>query len=120
VHSGAQLYLESDDVMNLKSAKDFKATTDKKMHLKSSKEMFLTGKTIDLNGPPAEDADPSEEKEAFWTNRIPQHEPWGRIMMTNTDNDSGNSHTLELSYDDANVGKKELTDTISRGPFWRR
>ena len=90
------------------------------LHLKSSKEMYLEGKTIDLNGPPPEDAEAAEEKQAFWTNRVPQHEPWGRIMMKSTDKDSGNSHVLELSYSSAQVGKKELSDTIARGPNWRR
>lgn len=61
-------------------------------------------------------------KEAYFTNRVPEHEPWGRIMMKqgSTDQDSGNNFTLELSYTDPNVGRMELGQTIPRNSRWHR
>jgi len=118
--SGATLYIDSGEDINLKASDDMKITSGKEMGLNSSKEVKVTGKRIELNGPNADKADSADASESFLPNRVPQHEPWGRIMMEGTDNDSGNSQTLQLSYSSADVGKRELTDTISRGPHWRR
>jgi len=71
-------------------------------------------------GPASSAALPTAPFEAFWTNRVPDHEPWGRIMYIETDNDLNNKHTPELTYNDPNVGKVELGTTIERGPFWHR
>lgn len=64
----------------------------------------------------------SETHDAYFTNRVPEHEPWGRIMMkqTSTDQDSGNEFVLELSYTDVNVGRVELGETITRNSRWHR
>ena len=69
---------------------------------------------------------------AIWTNRVPQHEPWSRTMMVNTEN--LNSKTEEHEYNtrhnpqftdeveegSKNIGRVEGDDDIPRGPFWRR
>lgn len=48
---------------------------------------------------------------AFWTNRVPEHEPWGRISTLND-----YSHQPKLNYTDPNIGKEHKT----RGPYWHR
>jgi hypothetical protein len=120
-HSAQETFIESGQNMNLKSSAEFRATSSATLNLNAGGDMMLTASpNIHLNGPSATQATVASEKQAYWTNRVPQHEPYGRIMMTNTDNDSGNSHTLELNYDDSLVGKQELDDLLSRGPHWRR
>lgn len=70
----------------------------------------------------ATDAQPPEEKQAFWTARVPEHEPWNRVMMKaeNADLDEGNSHVPEFTYEDPMVGKKDRGETTQRNPFWHR
>ena len=122
-HSVQQTYIEADQNMNLKTTKEFRVFSSQTMHIKSGKDMMLTGgPNIHFNGPSATSAEPAQETQAYWTNRIPQHEPWGRIMMDKgkTDEDSGNSHVLELNYEDPLVGEQELEDLLERGPYWRR
>ncbi len=69
---------------------------------------------------------------ALWTNRVPQHEPWGRTLMVNTPN--LNAKTDEWEYNTRHnpqftdeteagskgVGRIEGEEDIPRGPFWRR
>jgi len=76
-------------------------------------------------------------KYAYTTNRTPQHEPWGRIMIntTATGEASGGSSAsdvpnviavpqppsvLDLSYTDANVGRKDYSVEYDRNDNWRR
>ena len=122
-HSAQQTFIESDTNMNLKTATEFRASSSSTMHFNSGGDMMLTGgPDIHLNGPTATLSEPAAETHSYWTNRIPQHEPWGRIMMDKgtTDNDSGNSHVLELDYTDPLVGEQELDELVERGPYWRR
>ena len=122
-HSAQQTYIESDQNMNLKTSQQFRVFASQTLHIKSGKDMMLTaGPDIHLNGPPATTADAAQETQSYWTNRVPQHEPWGRIMMDmgKTDLDAGNSHVLQLNYSDDLVGEQELDDLIERGPHWRR
>lgn len=70
-----------------------------------------TAPTIQLNGPPALVGDVSNVQPAFWTNIVPQHEPWGR--MTTLDDFS---HTPIFDYNDPQVGKQFSV----RGPNWHR
>jgi len=122
-HSAQQTFIESDTNMNLKTATEFRASSSSTMHFNSGGDMMLTGgPDIHLNGPTATLSEAAAETHSYWTNRIPQHEPWGRIMMDKgtSDNDSGNSHVLELDYTDDLVGVQELDDVNDRGPHWRR
>jgi hypothetical protein len=72
---------------------------------------------------------------AYIPSKVPEHEPWGRISTmpdltgneslyaTNTLQGLGNqvnSAILELSYNDAKVGKLERGVNISRGKNWVR
>lgn len=84
---------------------------------------------------PADPAERAEEFEAYWTTRVPDHEPWGRIFMDKdgegrTDNNGPlnepqikpfkNGHILELHYNDPAVGRGGRGDTYPRNPLWHR
>jgi len=69
------------------------------------------------------DAALSEIKQAFLPSRVPQHEPWPRVMMDpdSTDQDADNEFVLEFtSNDDANIGRVELGEEIPRNDNWHR
>ena len=69
---------------------------------------------------------------AVLPNRTPRHEPWPRVMNTNTEHINSASDEIELNTrlnmqldpdSDAGaklIGKLEGTEEIVRGPFWRR
>ncbi len=111
-------------------------TTDS--HLKGGSNLIMSGGsnasikggTVDLNGPaktadPASTAEDPESQEAFFTNRIPDHEPWARVD-TKQDDAVGPHH----DYGGDKVGKQrritavdgigEETPEITRGKNWRR
>lgn len=113
VHSDKMVKLESGDNFNIISKADTKITTKGNTHIKSGGTIFVTGEKIHLNGPTAADAD--EPQIALYTNRIPAHEPWGRMMTKNDEGVQG-----ELSYSDKRVGKHERGKDIQRGVYWRR
>lgn len=74
----------------------------------------------------------SNVENAPWTNRVPQHEPWPRTLMGNTegansenDESTMNTHHFPQFEDDGgsaseSIGRIEGTETIERGEFWRR
>ncbi len=68
-----------------------------------------------------------------WTNRVPQHEPWPRVLMQDSDDDINSENNGYLNnvdwieqYDNLGqagrepIGKVEGDDTLDRGRFWRR
>lgn len=63
-------------------------------------------------------------KFAYAPNKVPQHEPYGRVMVnsnfSDVDTAPNSSTTLELTYSDSKVGKYELGETIIRNSNWRR
>ena len=63
-------------------------------------------------------------KESWWTNRVPEHEPWARVMtkISSTDQDSGNTHAgaAEYTYEDPLIGKTERGTDLGRNSNWRR
>jgi hypothetical protein len=74
-----------------------------------------------------------ETKLAPWANRVPEHEPWPRVMMQDSDDavNSENDGYLNnvdwvkqyTNVDEAGrkpIGKTEGDETIERGKFWRR
>ena len=106
---GGQIKISSGDIIDILGGGN--------INLDATDEIHLNDGIATAGG----NADPaSTAKEAYWTNRVPDHEPWGRIMYIETDNDEGNTHTPELDYNDPNVGKQELGETIERGTFWHR
>jgi Membrane proteins related to metalloendopeptidases len=70
----------------------------------------------------------SEAQFALWTNRVPQHEPWPRVMMGDTlhinapseECDRNTRHNPQYDENHKDVGRVEGEDEIKRGPFWRR
>lgn len=74
----------------------------------------------------------SEAQLALWTNRVPQHEPWPRVMKVdetiNKQSDEINKNVRHTDqYDNVTspdglqpIGRSEGTETINRGPLWRR
>lgn len=76
----------------------------------------------------------SEAKQALWTNRVPDHEPWPRVMKGDT-NPPPNQKNEEYKknvhhfdqYDNVSspeglkpIGRVEGDEEIERGPLWRR
>ena len=62
---------------------------------------------------------------AYAPNRVPNKEPWGRVMSINTENPTSFNNPNELEfpdYNDPNIGKIEfgIEVTPKRNIFWRR
>ena len=100
------------------------------LNLLGGGNVLITGSEVHANGPTAGSATggagatATEHKEAWLTSRVPEHEPWAR-MMTNpaiTDLDSGNTHSGagEYSYDDPLVGRTERGTDLQRNSNWHR
>lgn len=108
--------------LNLKSGSDTK--------MNAGGNIIQQGDQIHFNGLPAVittaavESDPTSTFDAWWTSRVPEHEPWPRVMTTvdKTDQNSGNTHTdaAEYPYDDANVGNVERGEDLGRNPKWHR
>lgn len=74
----------------------------------------------------------SNVEQAPWTNRVPQHEPWARTLMGDTESANGpndesmrnTTHNPQFVDDGGSasesIGRIEGTDVIERGEFWRR
>lgn len=118
--SGAQMKLTSQDTMSLyvPSQGTLRLTTDpgttdpnRSIHLNSSSYAAEPAGSAATATPAA----PPNEQPAFWTNRVPDHEPWARTM---TKNDF--THEPEFPYDSKEVGRVERGIRFIRGLFWRR
>jgi hypothetical protein len=125
VQSSGNLNLQSESDTNINTGGTGAWTTSSSLNLNAGGNILQTAAQIHMNGPEAStasDAAPSGANDAYFTNRVPEHEPWGRIMMSqqSTDNNSNNQFTLELSYTDPKVGRYELGETIQRNPKWHR
>lgn len=69
---------------------------------------------------------------AVWTNRMPMHEPWPRVLLVDeTTNEPTDSYRFNVNHrpqiDDAGtketsgkIGRLEGDEIIERNPFWRR
>lgn len=76
----------------------------------------------------------SEAMQALWTNRVPDHEPWPRVMKGDTTpppNEKNDEYTKNVhhydQYDNETspdglqpIGKVEGDEDIDRNQFWRR
>ena len=126
VKTSQVLYLASSSDTNFNISGIGKITTGSTLNLLSGANTYMTaGPDIHLNGPPSVAAQPAViSKESFWTDRVPEHEPWSRIMTkaSVTDKDLGNTHTgsAEYTYKDTEVGRKERGDDLGRNPKWHR
>ena len=145
--SDGSMYLENTGGnMHAKSAGTMNLDSSGQMNHLAGGNIVQTGAQIHMNGPTAASATAATDatqqdtiietaqKFAYTTNRIPLHEPWGRIMVDPAQQDkddaansaasilaiTNESGILEIPYTDANVGKTELGETTERGPFWHR
>lgn len=121
--SDKELHMESLENMHIKTSQIGHFTTGQTLNILSGENTYMSaGPDIHLNGPPALSANNS--KEAFWTDRIPEHEPWCRVMTkpSVTDNDNANTHAnaAEYKYNDKNVGRVERGEDLGRNPKWHR
>lgn len=67
------------------------------------------GGQIHMNGPAG--IDPSRAQDAYFVNRLPEHEPWGRVGTA-----SDTTTEPKYGYDDSQVGREHT----ARGRLWRR
>lgn len=98
-----------------KCGSDLKLQSGGTSNFTAGGNMMSTAPEIHLNGPTASPPQPPADKPAAWTNRVPLHEPWARVM-TKTDQ----SHEPELPYTSKEVNRLERGRRIIRGLFWRR
>jgi hypothetical protein len=93
-----------------------------------------TGTPVPIVPPPQITIDPSASEISLWTNRVPQHEPWPRVLMQNSTDPQnqinvGYKHNVQWvpQFDNTTspagmepIGKVEGDQNIPRGMFWRR
>ena len=120
IQAGSSLYTEAGSAIHAKSGTTLHLTAGGSFNGSAGGEMKLTGSIIHLNGPAATPASPATaqapaEQPAMWTNRVPAHEPYGRVM---TKDDF--THEPEVPYDSNSNGRVERGSPITRGTYWRR
>lgn len=119
-------FFTSGSVLNILTGSDLRTTSGGSTHITASGQIVANGDQIHLNGPAgtsATNANPADAKEAFWTSRVPNHEPWARVYMDlSADQDLDNMHSPEYDYDDPNVGTGSAVRNIQfeRNKNWRR
>jgi hypothetical protein len=114
-HAGSSLYLQSDAEINVLGGSNLNLNSGSDVSVLAGGNIIETGAAIHFNGPSAPPASPAAEQPAKWTSRIPDHEPFARVM---TKDDF--SHDPDLAYTDANVNRMERGKPIPRGLYWRR
>lgn len=124
VLAGLVLNLSSVDT-NINSGGMGAWTSATDLNFLATGDVLLSGTNVDINGAPAVpalQATTTIAKTAFLNNRVPEHEPWGRIMMKEsaTDVDSDATYQLELDYNSPEVGRVELGEIIPRNINWHR
>lgn len=91
------------------------------ININGGSNTFITSSSIHLNGPNAIIADSSiiePSKLSFLTNRVPDHEPWPRVIIKSPSNNI--DHTPEFEKNDLNVNKFENGENLNRNKNWRR
>src|SRR5271157_2049924 len=84
--------INSSGTLNLQSAGDTNILTEgtgswtatTTLNLSATASVIIGATTVDINGATPTEASPAgtaTSNEAYYTNRVPEHEPWGRIMM---------------------------------------
>ncbi len=139
VKSGAKANIEAADDINIKSDEEILLKSEDMLSLRSNtriagdtlpnqiyfnQNVAAHAGTADSAGG-ATDAQQALEIQANWTTRVPEHEPWARIFMLESDSDATvtdkiNLHSPEYPYTDALVGKGGRGETYPRGPWWQR
>jgi hypothetical protein len=97
-------------------------------------DFTMSGATLLIAPKYAETACLSVARQALWTNRVPEHEPWPRVMKGDTspppnsmnDEYTKNVHHID-QYDNVTspaglqpIGRVEGDEVIERGELWRR
>lgn len=83
--------------------------------------VLISASAIHLNGPEAPIASKpiiQNSEPSFWTNRVPDHEPWPRVLIKNPYLNI--DHTPEFEKNDINVNKVEEGATLNRNKNWKR
>jgi hypothetical protein len=109
-HATESYFLEAGQDVNIKGGTLF-FTAGQTMNLLAGANLLASASQIQLNGPQAGQASSPEEQEAFWTNIVPQHEPWGRVTTLDDF-----THDPFYPYDSDQVGRQFKV----RGPNWHR
>lgn len=135
----SEINLQTTGNLNIKTGGNIKLTASGNLNILSQSNLrlkaagvnilgesyiALTSSAITTNGRPAQPAEEAQDvnptvadqaKAAFWTNRVPSHEPYARVSTADDF-----SHAPEMSYDDPNIGRIDSGVAIERGKFWRR
>ena len=130
-HSIQETFINADNNLNMYTLAEHRQFSSGVMHIQTNGSNILVesvGAQVHLNGPSATTASISNESDAFWTSRLPEHEPWARMYMKKdgagigADNDTNNAHTPEYSYTDALVGRisTERGVDFKRNKYWHR
>jgi len=111
---------------------DFVKTFNAHEHVNSGANLLLEA-SIPMPFPVIIVVAPDETELAPWTNRVPEHEPWPRVMMQDSDDTVNTVNDGPLNnvdwieqYDNVGeegrkpIGKIEGTEEIERERFWRR
>lgn len=131
VTAGEDLKMSSSGATSFDAGGDFTIGAGGGGNWLATGPILLKGSLIDLNGAnPSNPLDvtassPAGAFEAFLTNRVPEHEPWGRTGTISDD-----SHDPLVPYNSDQNGIKDFTtgpngiereaDDKIRGPLWRR
>lgn len=121
--AGSDANITSGGVINEKASSDLVMQANGNLSGLASGNVDWDGSTVNLNGGGAglassagEATTNPSEKDALWTNRVPDHEPWPRTMTADEF-----THEPEFTAESDQVGKSERRGpTIERGPYWRR
>jgi hypothetical protein len=106
-------HILTDTALHVESAAATMMTAGADMNLLAGGKILETAVDIMLNGDPAvpANAEAADAQTAFYTNRVPAHEPWGR-----SDTLMDSSHAPKYAYTSDKIGK----DHKKRNKFWRR
>lgn len=116
--AGENVNLTAGGEFNVLSGANANLTGGGTVNILAGGNIIETGSNIHLNGPTAATAKtavPPAELPAFWTNRVPTHEPFARTMTKND-----RTHAPEFDYNDSRVNREERSRKIVRGMYWRR
>jgi len=123
---GNGLFFTCGGSIESKAAGCYNTTSGTDTNIRAGGNIIETGTEIHLNGPSAlgaTSASSAGEKHAFWTTRVPEHEPWGRVFMDLTaDQDYNNKHNPEYDYTqlEINTGSEARGDVYTRNDLWSR
>jgi hypothetical protein len=113
VDTKTKMHIKAADDINIKTGANLMLTAGATTNINSAGTFLMTAPDIFKNGPTAKKAD--NPKIAFFTNRVPTHEPFQRCMTA-----GDTTHAPEFPYDDDRNNKSEYGKEIPRGIYWRR